>query len=194
MYGDYTSSRKIDFRSRTIRDTRASSRKKRPRRSGAKRQRVYRVLAEEGLPQQDNSGRAGSFQQERSRRSGPKLACSRKVAFRNKSIATGGLVPERTAPPKRGQVYGSSGHRADCATHTRWPTAKVRLGHRVNANTHKPIRFTSGTNARIVHHRLRPARCRIFATGTATMMINRSGIPRGITQCHSGGTALQNQN
>jgi hypothetical protein len=26
------------------------------------------------------------------------------------------------------------------------------------------------------------------------MMINRSGIPRGITQCHSGGTALQNQN
>src|SRR5262249_59376645 len=66
--------------------------------------------------------------------------------------------------------------------------------HRVNANTHNPIRFTSGTNARIVHHRLRPARCRIFATGTATMMINRSGIPRGITQCHSGGTALQNQN
>src|SRR5262249_56922914 len=44
--------------------------KKRPRRSGAKRQRVYRVLAEEGLPQQDNSGRAGSFQQERPRRSG----------------------------------------------------------------------------------------------------------------------------
>jgi hypothetical protein len=83
---------------------------------------------------------------------------------------------------------------ADCATYARWPTAKVRLGHRVNANTHKPVRFTSGTNARIVHHRLRPALCRIFATGTATMMINRSGIPRGITQCHSGGIALQNQN
>ena len=70
----------------------------------------------------------------------------------------------------------------------------ARFGHRVNANTHKPIRFTSGTNARIVHHRLRPARCRIFATGTATMMINRSGIPRGMSQCHSGGIALQNQN
>jgi hypothetical protein len=41
---------------------------------------------------------------------------------------------------------------------------------------------------------LAAARCRIFATGTATMMINRSGIPRGITQCHSGGIALQNQN
>jgi hypothetical protein len=51
-----------------------------------------------------------------------------------------------------------------------------------------------GMGAAIVHHRLRPARCRIFATGTATMMINRRGIPRGTTQCHSGGTALQNQN
>ena len=84
--------------------------------------------------------------------------------------------------------------RTDCATYTRWPTANVRLGHRVNANTHKPIRFTSGTNARIVHHRLWPARCRIFATGTATMMSKRSGIPRGVTQCHSGGIASQNQN
>jgi hypothetical protein len=25
-------------------------------------------------------------------------------------------------------------------------------------------------------------------------MINRSGIPRGMSQCHSGGIALQNQN
>jgi hypothetical protein len=36
--------------------------------------------------------------------------------------------------------------------------AEARSGHRVNANTHKAIRFISGTNARIVHHRLRPAR------------------------------------
>ena len=84
-------------------------------------------MAEEGLPQQDNSGRAGSFQQERSRRSGAKVSVFAEGGLPQQSIATGGLVPERTAPPKRGQVYGSSGHRADCATHTRWPTAKVRL-------------------------------------------------------------------
>src|SRR5215471_21819862 len=62
--------------------------KKRPRRSGAKRQRVYRVLAEEGLPQQDNSGRAGSFQQERSRRSGAKVSVFAEGGLPQQSIAT----------------------------------------------------------------------------------------------------------
>jgi hypothetical protein len=60
----------------------------------------------------------------------------------------------RDAPSKgipRPRLRGRGG------SYTRWPTAKARLGHRVNANTHKLIRFTSGTNARIVHHRLRPA-------------------------------------
>jgi hypothetical protein len=76
-----------------------------------------------------------------------------------------------------GKIYVLPGRGADCATHTRWPTAKARLGHRVNANTHNPIRFTSGTNARIVHHRLRPARCRIFATGTATRVLPKHQRP-----------------
>src|SRR5262249_20436829 len=106
-------------------------------------------------------------------------------------MAEAGLVPVGH-PARLGPR--PAGARGRLLSYTRWPTAKARFGQRVNANTHKPIRFTSGTKARIVHHRLRPARCRIFATGTATMMINRSGIPRGITQCHSGGIALQNQN
>src|SRR5262249_10829572 len=106
------------------------------------------------------------------------------------------FIPDFGDDARAREIEGARPARAgaDCVTYTRWPAANVRLGHRVNANTHKPIRFTSGTNARIVHHRLRPARCRIFATGTATMMSKRSGIPRGITQCHSGGIASQNQN
>src|SRR5262249_56917562 len=40
---------------------------------------------EGGLRRGEISGRGGSFQKEGSRRSGPKLACSRKVAFRNKA-------------------------------------------------------------------------------------------------------------
>jgi ABC-type lipoprotein export system ATPase subunit len=39
------------------------------------------------------------------------------------------------------------------------------FGHRANANTHRPSTLSSGTNARIVHQRLRPARCKTFATG-----------------------------
>src|SRR6266508_5821493 len=99
-----------------------------------------------------------------------------------------------TAAMGQSRSFGDAGSMSGLPDSYKREAVVARFGHRVNANTHKPIRFTSGTNARIVHHRLRPARCRIFATGTATMMINRSGIPRGITQCHSGGIALQNQN
>jgi hypothetical protein len=63
------------------------------------------------------------------------------------------------------------------------------FGHRVNANTHSPTKFTSGMNARIVHHRLRPARCKMLEIGTPTMMIIRIGMMMAITACHSGGSA-----
>jgi hypothetical protein len=74
--------------------------------------------------------------------------------------------------------FGDAGSMSGLPDSYKREAVVARFGHRLNANTHKPIRFTSGTNARIVHHRLRPARCRIFATGTATMMINRSGITK----------------
>jgi hypothetical protein len=68
---------------------------------------------------------------------------------------------------------------------TRWPTAKARLGHRVNANTHKPIRFTSGTNARIVHHRLRPPHscCCGLKNGELPNRDLRIGL--GLTELHT---------
>src|SRR4249920_2887777 len=56
------------------------------------------------------------------------------------------------------------------------------------------MRLRRGTNAKIVHHLLRPARCKMFATGTATRMMNRSGMMMAMSQCHSAGTALQIQN
>jgi hypothetical protein len=38
----------------------------------------------------------------------------------------------------------------------------------------------------MVHQRLRPARCKILATGIPTRRINSNGIMMASTQCHSG--------
>ena len=62
---------------------------------------------------------------------------------------------------------------------------RATFGQRVNANTHSPIGFANGTRARIVHHRLRPARCRMPATGMPTRMRSKRGMAAAIKSASS---------
>jgi hypothetical protein len=65
------------------------------------------------------------------------------------------------------------------------------FGHRANANIHKPMRLSGGRNATIVHHRLRPDRCRMRAIGKPKITISRRSMMGGMAQCQPGGTRSQ---
>jgi hypothetical protein len=95
------------------------------------------------------------------------------------------------------QTIPTACQRCIVSLHSSQPLLALRrssAGQRLKASTHKAMRFRPGTNAKAVHHRLRPARCRTVATGTATRMITSRGITVAMSQCHSAGTTVQTQN
>ena len=88
--------------------------------------------------------------------------------------------------PLAGHVFGRS-----IAPSAERAAAWSSFGHRLKANTHKPIRLSSGTNAMIVHHRLRPDRCKTCAIGTPRTTRSRRNMTGGMIQCQLLGTSSQ---